>query len=109
MTCTCQNGTPSTASTAIGTTRALSRTVFVGAGKVVQVAGTSATRRSCTVVNQSADNIWVSYGQDQPVAGGGPGIQVGPGQSLKVDTTDAVLVLNPAAATAQVGYIEETY
>jgi hypothetical protein len=105
MACSCS---PSTPSAAIGTARALSRTIYVPAGQTQQIAEVSTTRRSCLVANQGTVTIVVGYGPDRPVDGGGPGVEVLPGQSLQVSTTDSVTVLNTSTTTAaKVAYVEE--
>lgn len=107
MACRDCAGRTTTTTVTPGADTSQARTVYVPAGAVVEVDGSNPTRRSALVVNQSAGAIVVGFGSTPPIEGGGPGVQLLPGQSISVNTTAAVQVLNPQGAQAQVGYITE--
>lgn len=86
---------------------ATSRTAQIASGATLELEAQNLLRRTALVVNQSAGRLVVGFGDATVVDGSGTGIDLAPGQSLSVATTAAVHVLNPQAATAQVGYVTE--
>lgn len=92
----------------VGSRTAKSETYYLTPGQLLVIDGKDLNRRSALVVNQGSVDVVVSFGSNQPVDGGGPGVTVPAGRSLSVDTTDAVQVLNPStSAQAVVGYVAE--